>query len=122
MFDSLFKKKPSTSAHDKMAAAKKEREELIQTGKVTKILLMPAVFGGEDIPQNTLWVSHSCAQKKSEIDQKIIEAVQKGLNVSYDVRPRYDDSIKVSYIPVELEIIATDKADFTIHEKILCTV
>ncbi len=126
IFDNLFKTKPqqtdsqNSSQQPGMVEAKKELDMLIAQGKVEKIFLMPEVFGGTDVSQNILWVTIKCARAKEQIDQQVISEVQGGRQIKYNVFPHYDDSVKISYIPSNIEIIASDEVGFEIHKFIDC--
>jgi hypothetical protein len=110
---SLFKGKrpvptgPDFSAVDSQAKA----EALFRQGQLEQLFLMPLEFGGQDIPQNVLYVPLGVAEVKSRIDLNVIgPLVAEGKITQYDVAPEYQGN---SFIPIALAIKAWDPGEFT---------
>ena len=109
----LFKRKKKK----KMVEAQNELNDLLKQKKVQKILLLPEIFGGQDIPQNVTYVPLKCVSIIKKIEKKVEKYVLKNdVSVKYSVKPHFDDSIKLSYIPVKLEILVSDDKNYEIHE------
>ena len=108
-----FKKKPHSrdgpdfSTVDSRAKA----EALFARGQLEKLLLMPLEFGGEDIPENTLYVPVGLASVKEEIDRNVIgPLVAEGKLSRYSATPEYQGK---SFIPISVSIEASDPGDFS---------
>ncbi|MGY2736470.1 hypothetical protein [Sphingomonas sp. UYP23] len=87
--------KPDFSGIKTVVAAR----HLVTEGKLEAVLLFPAELGGENIPQNTVYVTPSAAQAKAMIDGTIHRFAQQGLIDKLDVTPEYKrDSIVPSRI------------------------
>lgn len=83
---------------------------LYEQNKVSKIHLMPLRFGGEDIPQNTLYVPHFVLELKNRYDNLIEELIREGKQLSYSAAPAYKGQ---SFIPSSITITASGDADFS---------
>ncbi len=108
----LFKSKPSRpngpdfSNIDSRAKA----EELFRRGDFEKVFLMPLEFGGEDIPQDTLYVPVGMANVKADIDNNIIGPMAAaGKITKYTATPEYQGN---SFIPIAINIVASDPGEF----------
>lgn len=87
-------------------------EELAQTGQLQKLLLLPAEFGGEDIPPNWVLVPAWVVEKKSEIDNDIIRPLaEEGKISTYRATPQYQGK---SFVPNAICIEASDPASFKV--------
>jgi hypothetical protein len=109
----FFKKKPARpegpdfSDIDSQAKA----EALYRRGDLEKLLLMPEEFGGQDVPENVLYVPIGVADVKAGIDSNVIRPLIEAGKVSqYTVEPEYQGD---SFIPIALKIRAWDPGDFT---------
>ena len=108
----LFKRRslstgPDFSEIDSLAKA----EELLRRGELEKLFLFPLEFGGQDIPQNTLYVPVGIAAIKSGVDNNIISPlVADGKLTSYSAVPEYQGD---SFIPIAIKIVASDPGEFT---------
>jgi hypothetical protein len=109
----FFKKKPAKppgpdfSAVDSQAKA----EALYRKGDLEKLLLMPQEFGGEEIPENVLYVPIGVADVKAGIDSNVIRPLIEAERVrQYTVEPEYQGD---SFIPIALKIRAWDPGEFT---------
>lgn len=86
-------------------------QALTQDGTLRKILLLPAQFGGADIPTNVIYIPPLAADHKDDIDTNIIRPlIRDGAVKSYVVTPAYNGR---SFIPVSLTVIASDPKEFT---------
>lgn len=108
-----FKKKqtpprgPDFSAIDSLAKA----SELFRRGDLEKVFLMPLEFGGEDCPQNTLYVPVGLAAIKAGIDRNVVgPLVAQGKVANYRATPEYQGK---SFIPIAIKIVATTPGEFT---------
>ncbi|MBX3401203.1 MAG: hypothetical protein KF873_20920 [Gemmataceae bacterium] len=85
-------------------------EELFRRGDLEKVFLMPLEFGGEDIPQNTLYVPVGMANVKADIDNNIIGPMAAaGKITKYTATPEYQGN---SFIPIAINIVASDPGEF----------
>ena len=75
--------------------------QLAQDGKLYKILLFPAEFGGEDIPQNVVYVPAGIPEIKNEITDTLIRFVQEGLIDNIQVNPEYKGN---SFVPSKINM------------------
>lgn len=108
MFD-LFKKKPS--GPDYATADSREKvEALVRSGELEKLLLLPEMFGGEDIPPNVVHVPVGFAALKYQTDQNVIAPLAaEGKITRYVASPVYAGR---SHVPVAIEIEASESARF----------
>lgn len=86
-------------------------ERLAHDGHLTKLLLLPEVFGGADSPPNVVYVPPFVVEFKASIDHNIIlPLVQEGLVSRYVAQPEYQGN---SFIPVALHVTASDPGSFS---------
>lgn len=72
--------------------------------------MMPLEFGGDDIPQNTLYVPLGIASVKSQIDTDIISPlIEKGTVTQYSAEPEYQGN---SFIPIRLRVKAFNPGNY----------
>jgi hypothetical protein len=91
--------------------SQKKAVEMFRRGKLEKLFLMPLEFGGQDIPDNVLYVPIGVAAAKGRIDNGIIaELVRKGKVSQYTANAKYQGE---SFIPIAIEIVASDPGKFT---------
>jgi len=110
----FFKKKeksppagPDFSQIDSRAKA----EQLLQSGTLEKLFLMPLAFGGEDVPPNVLHVPIGVAAIKDGIDANIVGPLAAEGKISkYKAEPEYRGD---SFIPIAIKITAWDPGQFT---------
>ncbi len=110
---SWSKKKPSQPSGPDFSAidSQAKAEESFRQGIVEKLLLMPLEFGGEDIPDNTLFVPVGVANIKAGIDNNVIgPLVAEGKISKYTATPEYQGA---SFIPIALKIEASDPGEFS---------
>lgn len=115
MFDWFFGKKsppappkvgPDFSTVDSRAKA----EAMAQRGELSKLLLLPAGFGGSDDPRNVVYVPPFVIDLKASIDNNIIAPlVSEAKITNYAAVPNYQGK---SFVPISIEIIASDPGDF----------
>ena len=71
-------------------------EELAEQGKLFKILLFPAEFGGQDVPPNVVYVPAGIPEVKDRITEMLIRFVEEGLIDNLVVNPEYKGN---SFVP-----------------------
>jgi len=105
-------KKPASRGPDfSDVDSPKKAEALYRKGQLEKLLLLPPEFGGEDIPDNTLYVPIGVGAIKNRIDQNMIgPLVDEGKVRQYTAEPEYQGD---SFIPIALKITAWDPGEFT---------
>jgi hypothetical protein len=98
---------PDFSGIDSQAKA----EELFRRGELEKLYLLPLEFGGQDGPDNFLYVPQGVAGVKSGIDMNVIAPlVQEGKVTNYTATPEYQGE---SFIPIAITIVASDPGEFS---------
>jgi hypothetical protein len=84
---------------------------LYRQGELEKLFLMPLEFGGEDGPNNTLYVPLGLADVKAGIDNNVIgPMVEAGRVTQYRTDPEYQGE---SFVPIAIKITAWDPGEFT---------
>jgi hypothetical protein len=78
-------------------------QALCSAGKLERLYLFPVEFGGQEIPQNTLYVAIGIAAIKKQIDGTIQDLVNAGQVSSYVAEPEYKGS---SFVPSKIRITA----------------
>jgi len=78
-------------------------EELFRAGKLERLYVFPLEFGGQEIPQNILYVPHGIAALKARLDGTIAKMVSDGNINSYRAEPEYQGD---SFIPSKIKIFA----------------
>ena len=97
---------PDFSAVD----SQKKAEELHRQGVLHKLLLMPAEFGGAEIPENVVFVPEFAVELKAQIDLDIIRPlIEQGTVRRYFAAPEYEGN---SFIPCNIRIVASDPGQF----------
>lgn len=85
-------------------------QELFSRGELEKLLLLPVEFGGEEIPQNTVYVPLGIAEIKLGMDNNIIgPLVSQGNITRYKATPEYQGR---SFVPIAIHIHASDPGNF----------
>jgi len=88
-----------------------QAEELARGGQLEKLLLLPAVFGGADIPPNTVYVPVGIGDVKRRIDeQTVAPLVRDGVVTQYAATPQY---ARDSFIPTTITVVASNPGSFT---------
>ena len=75
--------------------------QLAQEGKLFKVLLFPAEFGGEDVPQNVVYVPAGFPEIKDKITGTLMRFVQEGLIDTLQVNPEYKGN---SFVPSKINM------------------
>ena len=84
---------------------------MFKQGQLEKLYMLPPEFGGEDIPQNTLYVPIGIVAIKTRTDNNIIRPlIQDGAVSQYSAVPEYQGT---SFIPIRLRIRAFNPGDFS---------
>ena len=76
-------------------------QALYNEGKLERLYLFPLEFGGQEIPQNILYVPPGIAAIKKQIDGAVANMVKEGLVASYVAEPEYKGD---SFIPSKIKI------------------
>ena len=98
---------PDFSDVDSIAKA----DALFQEGKLEKLLMRPACFGGEDNVLNTLYVPLGTAELKERIDTHTIAVLaSEGTVTQYSAQPEYQGK---SVIPIAVTVVASEPGSFT---------
>lgn len=113
MFD-WFKRKtpgpPSAGPDFSAIDSRSKAEKLCRKGDLEKVFLLPREFGGQDVPQNTLFVPLGLAGVKAGIDNNVIAPlVAEGKITQYQATPEYQGK---SFIPVAIKIVASNPGNF----------
>jgi len=85
------------SAVDSLAKAR----ALSKQGRLEPLFLFPLEFGGQDIPQNVVFVPPGIVAIKQQIDSAIGSMVKQGLVASYVAEPEYKGA---SFVPSKIKI------------------
>src|SRR5690606_1111718 len=103
---------PSIGPDFSHVTSQAQAEELARAGQLEKLLLLPAVFGGQpDIPQNVVYVPVGLAEVKRNIDENIVAPLaREGTVTRYAATPEYAGD---SFIPVAITVTASDPGSFT---------
>jgi|SRR3990167_2578929 len=75
--------------------------ELVKQGKLHKILLFPAEFGGQDLPHNVVYVPAGIPEIKDQITGTLIRFVEDGLIDNLEVSPEYKGG---SFVPSKINM------------------
>lgn len=111
MFGWRKKKSPPAGPDFSGIDSPQKAEQAFRRGELEKLLLMPAVFGGEDNPLNTLYVPVGVAGVKDGIDTNVIAPLAAEGKVSqYTAEPDYQGT---SVVPIAITITASDPEEFT---------
>ena len=81
--------------------SKEKAMALVEKGELFKLLLFPAEFGGEDIPQNVVFVPAGIPEIKDRITGTLIRFVQDGLIDNLKVEPEYKGK---SFVPSKINM------------------
>ena len=112
MFEWLKSKKRRTSGPNFSSVnSRAKAEQLWQSGELQRTLLLPAEFGGEDIPPNVVYIPAFAVEMKSRIDVKVIKPLIADKKVTrYVASPEYEGD---SFVPIAINISATDPGQFS---------
>jgi hypothetical protein len=81
-----------------------QAQRLADEGKLFKILLFPAEFGGEDVPPNIIYVPAGIKEAKDLITHTLVGMVEDGSIDKLVVEPEYKGS---SFVPARIRMHAT---------------
>jgi hypothetical protein len=84
--------------------SREKAEQLASEGKLFKILLFPAQFGGKDIPHNTVYVPPGIPEIKAKLDGTLVRYTEEGLINKLKVEPAYKGN---SFVPSKIAIKAS---------------
>jgi len=79
-------------------------QALYRTGKLERLFLFPLEFGGQEVPQNILYVPPGIAAIKQQIDGTIAKMVSEGAVSSYAATPEYKGN---SFVPSKIKIVTS---------------
>ena len=107
------KKKPSSPNGPDFSAidSQEKAEQLFRQGEVEKLFLLPLEFGGQDVPDNYLFVPLGVADIKAGIDNNIVRPLIEDNTVTqYSAKAEYQGE---SFIPAAIRIEAFNPGNFT---------
>ncbi|MDJ0646394.1 MAG: hypothetical protein QNJ57_10470 [Flavobacteriaceae bacterium] len=84
--------------------------ELFEKGELSKIYMMPLEFGGEDSPENTLYVPEFVQKFKNQFDKLVENLLLDGKKLSFEATPEYKGR---SFVPSKLKLVVTGDSEFT---------
>ena len=92
----------------------KKAMRLAKKGELVPILLLPEIFGGDNLEANVVFVPSFAADLKNSADENIVKPLAaEGRITRYRAEPVYSGK---SFVPVALSIHAHDPSDF--HHRI----
>ena len=97
---------PDYSAVDSLAKA----VDLYNKKQLGKIFCMPLEFGGEDAPQNTIYVPAHVVVFKTRFDAMVEKLLREGKKIGYSVNPEYKGT---SFIPSKVIITVNGEVSMT---------
>jgi hypothetical protein len=80
----------------------KAAEDACRDGRLMKMLLLPAELGGQDLPENVLYVPPVACEMKNESTAELLDAVRGGMR-EVAVVPEYRGT---SFVPTKITITA----------------
>ena len=112
MFDWLKKKAPPPQGPDFAGIdSLTKAEAMFRRGELEKMFLLPLEFGGQDIPDNYVFVPLGLANVKWGIDTNVIRPmIVAGAATQYIATPKYQGN---SFVPISITIVASDPGHFT---------
>ena len=111
MFNWLKRKTaPKTEPNYRRVDSRAKAEALRTRGALEKVLLLPPLFGGQDVPANTVYVPTFAAALKVRLDMNTIaELARKGQVTRYTATPEYEGT---SVVPSRIHVVAEDPGHF----------
>ncbi len=85
-------------------ASREAAEAMVTKGELIAILLFPAEFGGETVPENMVFVPPGIPELKDQNTETLIRFFKEGLIDNITVTPEYRDD---SLVPARIVIKAT---------------
>lgn len=79
-------------------------EAMVAKGELAAILLFPAEFGGEDVPENMVYVPPGISELKDQNTETLIRFFKEGLIDNLTVTPEFKGE---SLVPSRIAIMAT---------------
>jgi hypothetical protein len=110
MFDWLKGKARGSGPDFSAVDSRLKAEELMRSGELRKMLLMPLEFGGADIPPNVVFVPAFALEMKARIDATVAELAKQRTISQYEAVPEYEGN---SFVPTTVKIIASNPGSFT---------
>jgi hypothetical protein len=107
-----FKRKraPKTGPDYRHVDSRAKAEALHTRGELEKIFLLPPLFGGEDVPINTVYVPAFAAALKARLDMNTIaDLARDGRVTRYTATPEYEGA---SVVPSRIHVVAEDPGRF----------
>jgi len=90
--------------------SQKKAIKLVSKGELEKCFLLPIEIGGQDIPQNYVFVPIGFSKIKSDIDNNIVAPLAKeGKITEYSATPIYQGK---SFIPIAIDVFASNPGEF----------
>jgi hypothetical protein len=83
-------------------ASLKDAEDACRRGHLTKALLLPSELGGQDRPENVVYIPPHISEIKKDSTAELLSAVRGGMN-DVAVVPEYRG---VSFVPAKITITA----------------
>jgi hypothetical protein len=83
--------------------------DLVQRGELVALLLFPEMFGGDDRPENVVFVPPFAAEAKMRADGQIWSQAVDAIITEYAVKPTYSAG---SFVPIVLTVHAYDPGSF----------
>jgi hypothetical protein len=91
--------------------SRERAEQLARDGQLERVFLLPPRFGGQDVPENVVYVPVGMAGVKAGIDDNVIAPLAaNGTVTRYVATPEYTGR---SFIPVAITIVASEPGSFT---------
>ena len=84
--------------------SRERAEQLAAEGRLARILLFPAEFGGEDVPANVTFVPPAILPIREELIGTLTRFIEEGLIDRMTVSPEYRGD---SFVPARLRFDAT---------------
>ena len=103
----LFGSMPAMAAQTldfSAVTSKAQAEQLVREGKLVRILLFPAQFGGEDSPENSTYVPPAIVDALALVEGTIGRIVREGTADKLDVVPEYHGR---SFVPARIRMHVT---------------
>ncbi len=110
MFDWLKKRAPATGPDFSKVDSAAKAAALAERGELVPLQLLPAMFGGEAIAVNIVYVPEFVVDIKRGIDENTVAPLgQDGKITRYAASPKYQGR---SVVPISIQVRAHDPADF----------
>ena len=91
--------------------SREQAEELFRQDLLERLFLLPVEFGGQDVPENFVYVPTGFVEIKRSLDNNIIKPLMdEGKIRIYQAIPEYQGD---SFIPIAITISASGPAKFS---------